>query len=53
VQHGLLQRDPRLGQPLGGQLQDLQNTPPSTRENFGRVPDSTQARCTAQYNLFS
>jgi hypothetical protein len=35
VQHGLLQRNPRLGQSLGGQLQDLQNAPPFKDDSAG------------------
>src|SRR6185369_15448832 len=53
VQHGLLQRNPRLGQSLGGQLQNLQNTPPSTLKNQAELRASALHRCTAQYTLFS
>ena len=53
VQHGLLQRNPRLGQPLGRQLQNLQIAPPSVNERRPREADGTsRQRGKAQYTLF-
>jgi len=48
VDDRLLQRDPRLGQALGRELQDLQNTPPSTTKCQKRKSNVYPA----QYTLF-